>query len=366
MCGIVGVAHSAVPTVRPPIERMGETLRHRGPDDAGTWWSPDGRVAFGHRRLAILDLSPFGHQPMISRDGNYVVMLNGEIYNFAELRHILAGSGHSFRGTGDTEVLLAAYQQWGADCLPRLRGMFAFALFDARDQSLLLARDRAGEKPLFVAHGSGRLAFASELKALLEWDAIPRRLDPEALDCYLAYGYVPGDKCLVAGLHKLPPGHMLRYSLASDEVAVSSYWRLPGARVGPDPAAEALVGEMEGLLADSVREQLVADVPVGIVLSGGIDSSLVTAMAARVSSAPVRTFTISFPGQGKFDEAPHARLIASHFGTEHTELVAEAASIDLLPRLVHQYDEPIADSSMVPSYLVSRLVRQNCYRRARR
>lgn len=339
---------------------MRDTLRHRGPDDAGTWWSEDARVAFGHRRLSILDLSPLGHQPMLSSDGRCVVIFNGEIYNFAELRDALAGYGHRFRGTSDTEVLLAAYQQWGVECLPRLRGMFAFALFDARDQSLLLARDRAGEKPLFVAHGAGRIAFASELKALLEWDAIPRRLDPEALDYYLAYGYVPGDKCLVAGVQKLPAGHALTYSLASDKVTVWPYWRLPDARPGLDPPADALADELDGLLAASVREQLVADVPVGILLSGGLDSSLVTAMAARVSPQPVRTYTISFPGQGKFDEAPHARLIASHFGTQHTELVAEAASIDLLPALVHQYDEPIADSSMVPTYLVSRLVRQNC------
>ena len=339
---------------------MRDTLRHRGPDDAGTWWSQDARVAFGHRRLSILDLSPFGHQPMTSRDERCVVILNGEIYNFVELRDTLVSSGHTFRGTSDTEVLLAAYQQWGVDCLPRLRGMFAFALFDARDQCVFLVRDRAGEKPLFVTHGSGRVAFASELKALLEWDAIPRRLDPEALDYYLAYGYVPSDKCLVAGVRKLPPGHALRYSLGSDEVTVWPYWRLPEARAGLDAPPEALVSELDGLLAASVREQLVADVPVGILLSGGIDSSLVTAMAARASSQPVRTFTVCFPGQGKFDEAPHARLIASHFGTEHTELVAEAASIDLLPKLVHQYDEPIADSSMVPTYLVSQLVRQNC------
>jgi asparagine synthase (glutamine-hydrolysing) len=360
MCGIVGVAHARPPAVQPPIEAMRDALLHRGPDDAGAWRSADGRVAFGHRRLSIIDLSPLGHQPMQSPDGAVSLILNGEIYNFEELRQTLTGLGHTWRGRSDTEVLLAAWRQWGEQCLERLRGQFAFGLYDAREQCLLLARDRAGEKPLFVSATPDRVAFASELKALLAWDAVPRRLDPAALEHYLAYGYVPGDACLLAGVRKLLPGHALRYSLATGDTKLWAYWRLPEpAPVAPDRADE-LVVELDQLLAASVREQLVADVPVGILLSGGVDSSLVTAMAARVASDPVRTYTVSFRGHGKFDEAPFARMVASHFGTRHTELEAEAATVDILPTLARQYDEPIADSSMVPTYLVSRLVRQGC------
>jgi asparagine synthase (glutamine-hydrolysing) len=360
MCGIVGVVHVRRPAAEPPIEAMRETLRHRGPDDAGLWRSEDGRVAFGHRRLSIIDLSPLGHQPMLSPDGTVSLILNGEIYNFEELRRTLSDLGHRFRGRSDTEVLLAAWQQWGEQCLARLRGMFAFALYDAREQCLLLARDRAGEKPLFVSATSDRLAFASELKALLAWDAMPRRMDPAALEQYLAYGYVPGDACLLAGVRKLLPGHALRYSLATGDAKVWAYWRLPEPRPVPADRADELVEELDQLLAASVREQLVADVPVGILLSGGVDSSLVTAMAARVATGPVRTYTVSFAGHGKFDEAPFARMVAAHFGTRHTELEAEAVTVDLLPKLARQYDEPIADSSMVPTHLVSRLVRQSC------
>jgi asparagine synthase (glutamine-hydrolysing) len=238
--------------------------------------------------------------------------------------------------------------------------MFAFALYDGRDRTLLLARDRAGEKPLFVWQEGGRLAFASELKAILEWSVVPRRLDPQALESFLAYGYVTGDRCLLAGARKLLPGHAMRYSLDTDEATAWPYWRLPEARPAPHSSGGELVDELESLLRASVKEQLVADVPVGILLSGGVDSSLVTAMAATVSSRPVRTYTVSFPGQGAFDESSFARMVATYFGTDHTELVAEAASVDLLPRLARQYDEPIADSSMIPTYLVSELVRRNC------
>jgi asparagine synthase (glutamine-hydrolysing) len=358
MCGIVGVVQTGGEPA--PLDRMRDALQHRGPDDWGTWWSDDRRVGLGHRRLSILDLSPLGHQPMLSADSTAVVTLNGEIYNFAELRETLIAAGHSFQSSSDTEVLLAAYREWGVDFLPRLRGMFAFALYDARERCLLLARDRAGEKPLFIWQAPGRLAFASELKALLEWPAVSKRLDSQALEHYLAFGYVPGERCILAGIHKLPAGHAVRYSLDTARTTTWAYWRLPEAHPDAGVEAEDLVLELDALLAKSVREQLVADVPVGILLSGGVDSSLVTAMAARVSSQPVRTYTVSFPGQGRFDEAPFARLVASHFGTKHTELEAEAASVDLLPALARQYDEPIADSSMVPTYLVSRLVRQSC------
>ncbi len=359
MCGIVGVAATKAWEPRPPLPAMRDALRHRGPDDAGEWWSADGRVGFGHRRLAILDLSAAGHQPMLSADGALALTFNGEIYNFAELRAELTERGVRFRGHSDTEVVLAAYQAWGLDCLDRLRGMFAFALYDLAERRLVLARDRAGEKPLFYRLAGGRLHFASELKALFADPALPRVLDPGALDAYLAFGYVPGSACLVDGMAKLAPGSVLTFDLESGRSSVNRYWALPApptAAASPDD----LAAELEGLLATAVSEQLVADVPVGVLLSGGIDSSLVVALAARASRRPVRTFTISFPGHGAFDEAPYARLVADHFGTEHHELVAESASLDLLPALVHQYDEPIADSSMLPTFLVSRLIRPHC------
>jgi asparagine synthase (glutamine-hydrolysing) len=358
MCGIVGYASIKRPIAPSLLLQMRDTLRHRGPDDAGTWSSADGLVALGHRRLAIIDLSPAGRQPMADSSGQLKIVFNGEIYNYLELRRELEERNHVFHTATDTEVILAAYLEWGDNCLRRLNGMFAFALHDRTRRCLLLARDRAGEKPLFYRRDNGTITFASELKALLADPSCPRVLDPEALDFYLAFGYVPGDRCLLSGIHKLPQGHALRFDLASGEARRSLYWELPHPASGVVPQDDELVAELEGILLDSVRLRLIADVPVGIMLSGGVDSSLVVAMAARVASRRVKTFTISFPGHGGFDEAPYAREVARHFDTEHVELAAEAATVDLLPELARQYDEPIADSSMVPTYLVSRLIRR--------
>ncbi|HKS22513.1 MAG TPA: asparagine synthase (glutamine-hydrolyzing) [Thermoanaerobaculia bacterium] len=361
MCGICGVA--AAPGQRVDVgvlEAMTATIRHRGPDDQGLWQSPDGRVGFGHRRLAIIDLSPGGHQPMHDPSGRLTIVFNGEIYNFLDLRGELESLGHAFHTQSDTEVILAAYRQWGLAFAEHLNGMFALALHDADNDRLVFARDRAGEKPLFYAHVNGTLLFASELKALMANPSFRAEVDPRALNEYLTYGYVPGALSILRGVRKLPQGSLMTYDLRNDRVDVRRYWRLPPPPNGqPAIDDEALLDELETLLADSVRMRLIADVPVGIMLSGGVDSSLVTAMAARVSSRPVKTFTITFPGHGTYDEAPHARLVAKHFGTDHTELPAEAASVDLLPALARQYDEPMADSSMVPTYLVSRLIRQH-------
>jgi asparagine synthase (glutamine-hydrolysing) len=341
-------------------------MLHRGPDDAGERWSADGRVGLGFRRLAIIDLSAAGHQPMSDAGGELSIVFNGEIYNFADLRRELAGRGHAFRSKSDTEVILAAYREWGADCLSHLNGMFAFALYDERRAELFVARDRAGEKPLFYTLTSGEFRFASELKALMADDALPRRIDREAFDCYLTMGFVPHDRCLLQGFNKLPAAHALSFKLASGQLRVWRYWSLPAptliAPARADAAGEtALLDELEALLQDSVRRQLVADVPVGVLLSGGLDSSLVTAMAVR-AAPKVKTFTIRLPGSGRYDETEHARLIATHFGTEHLELDVGAgeSSVDLLPMLARQVDEPIADSSILPTYLVSRLARQHC------
>lgn len=361
MCGIVGIA-STTPQIQRAWLAIGrDAMTHRGPDDAGEWWSADGRVGLAQRRLSIIDLSPAGHQPMHDASGALSIVFNGEIYNFADLRDELIAKGHGFQSHSDTEVILAAYREWGTQCLARLNGMFAFALYDARQQTVFFARDRAGEKPLFYHQAGGVLRFGSELKALLADPALPRRIAPEALDCYLAMGYVPGDRCILQGFNKLPPAHALLFDLQTGQAKLWRYWQLPeldAATQGPADEA-ALLDDLEALLEDAVRRQMVADVPVGILLSGGVDSSIITAMAVRASSQ-VQTFTIGFPGYGKLDETEHARLIARHFGTRHTELMADDATADLLPRLARQFDEPMVDSSMIPTFLVSQLVRQHC------
>ncbi|MCG2660374.1 MAG: asparagine synthase (glutamine-hydrolyzing) [Kiritimatiellae bacterium] len=358
MCGIVGICSNKPVADRALLARMRDTMLHRGPDDAGEWWSLDGRVGLAHRRLSIIDLSPAGHQPMTDPSGQYVIVLNGEIYNFQELRHELEIKGHSFRSKSDTEVLLTAYREWGTECLSHLNGAFAFGIYDSSRRCLFLARDRVGEKPLFYCMANGELTFASELKALMANPDFPRRLNLKALEYYLAFGYVPGSHCILENVKKLPPAHALTFNIDSGETCLWRYWQLPEPPQDQECSEEALEKQLEQLLEDAVRKQLVADVPVGVLLSGGVDSSLITAMAARVSSRPVKTFTIAFPGHGAYDDAPYARLVARHFGTEHVELAPDQTSSELLPLLAKQYDEPIADSSMVPTFLVTQLVCQ--------
>ncbi len=359
MCGVCGVVATRERIDLAVIRTMADTMRHRGPDDSGIWSAADGSVAFGHRRLAIIDLSSGGHQPMQDSSGSLTITFNGEIYNYLELREELHREGHRFRTQSDTEVILEAYRRWGTDSVTRLRGMFAFAIHDAETRRLFLARDRAGEKPLFYAARNGLFVFASELKAVLAWPAIDRHIDPDALDDYLTYGYVLGARCILKGVAKLPQGHAATYDIDSGKLQQWPYWTLPEPRHQDSVSDDDLVDELHGLLRDAVKHQLIADVPVGIMLSGGVDSSLVTAIASEVSDRPVHTFNISFPDHQRFDESPFARLVAGHFGTRHTELAAEAATVDLLPALAHQYDEPMADSSMVPTYLVSRLIRKS-------
>lgn len=356
MCGIVGLTTATGGLDARLCAQMRDQLIHRGPDDAGLWLSPDRRVALGVRRLAILDLSEAGHQPMLSQDEGAALAFNGEIYNHADLRHELIAMGFPFRGFSDTEVLLNAYLAWGVECLDRLDGMFAFAIWDARAAQLFLARDRAGEKPLFYRMGADGLAFASELKALLADPAAPRTLDLEALDHYLAYSYVPRGRCMLRGYSKLPQGHALTYRIGEAGPRLWRYW-------SPPPSGEAgerdeLVDRIEALMLDSVRRRLHADVPVGVLLSGGVDSSLITALAARASGR-VSTFTLTFPDQRGHDESVHARLVAERFGCEHTEVEAEPASASLMPTLARQFDEPLGDSSLLAMFLLSRLVRRH-------
>jgi asparagine synthase (glutamine-hydrolysing) len=356
MCGIYFSSKMYTSEI---LRQKMQRINFRGPDFSAIE-TIDNTVVLAHNRLSIIDLEALANQPFHHQ--HLIIVFNGEIYNFSDLRDELIAKGHGFQSHSDTEVILEAYREWGTECLLRLNGMFAFALFDAREQTVFLARDRAGEKPLFYHQTSGELRFASELKALLADPALPRQIEPEALDCYLAMGYVPGDRCILKGFNKLPPAHAMLFDLQTGKSKIWRYWQLPEM----DPAASnervdenALLEELESLLGDSVRRQLAADVPVGILLSGGVDSSLVTAMAVRVSSK-VRTFTIRFPGHTEHDETEHARLIARHFGTEHVELEGHPATADLMPLLARQFDEPVVDSSMIPTYLVSQLVRQHC------
>jgi asparagine synthase (glutamine-hydrolysing) len=360
MCGIIGRASLNQITETAFILAGRDTLNHRGPDDRGLWWSEDRRVCLAQRRLSIIDLSPAGHQPMGDKDGSLWVTFNGEIYNHQQLRQDLEIKGYHFRSTSDTEVILAAYKEWGTACVERFNGMFAFGLYDTEKQLLFVARDRVGEKPLFYRLADGTLNFASELKALMQDPAFPRSIDPVALDCYLAYGYVPGDLCILQGVNKLPPAHALTFDLNSGIHKIWRYWQLPEFKTSNfTDSEEDLVKELEYLLKDSVRQQILADVPIGILLSGGVDSSLITAMAASEVSR-VKTFTICFPGSGKFDETEFARSVSNHFDTEHIELAVEPSTVEILPILARQFDEPISDSSIIPTYMVSQLVSQHC------
>lgn len=360
MCGICGVAGNRQKVDLETLTAMGDALTHRGPDGYGHMVSPDQHVGLCHRRLAIIDLSERGRQPMTDGSGDYHITFNGEIYNFMELKAELEQKGHTFNSRSDTEVILEAYVEWGPGCIRKLNGMFTFCIYDSVRHDLILARDRAGEKPLYYSHRPGEFRFASELKALMSDRDFPRRLDTEAANFFFAYGYVPGDRCILKGVRKLPPGQWLRYRILEDKIEHNAYWHLPAQKDSCRTQGDEveLVTELEALLTDAVGRQLLSDVPVGILLSGGLDSSLVTALAARNASKPIKTYTITFPGFGDFDEGPHARRVAEFFSTDHTELPVGPASLDLLPKLAAQYDEPISDSSMIPTYLVSTLVRQ--------
>ena len=362
MCGLVGVASRKSINDRNWLINASKTLTHRGPDDNGEWWSKDNKVGMAHRRLSIVDLSSSAHQPMHLTDRKLSIVFNGEIYNHSELRQQLKLLGHSFHSQSDTEVLLVAYSEWGKNCLSYLNGTFAFALYDSIKEELFIARDRAGEKPLFYRIDNKTLYFASELKALLVNQSLPRRIDMESLDCYLSFGYVPGERCIFSGYKKLKPAHALSFNINSSELKIWKYWQPSMLEDKINDINEiSLVNELESILEDSVKKQLVADVPVGILLSGGLDSSLVTAMATRHSNK-IQTFSAIFPGHGRFDESNHAKLISSHFKTNHKELKIDADinTVDLLPKLVSHFDEPIIDSSMFPTYLLSQEVKKYC------
>lgn len=364
MCGIAGVMVPTGDTVNPArLKAMTDVIAHRGPDGAGTWISRDGRVGLGHRRLSIIDLSPAGAQPMASASGRYVVSFNGEIYNFAALRREMEGLGVRFRGHSDTEVMLAAFEQWGVSAsLPRLAGMFALAVWDGVDNVVCIARDRIGIKPLYYSTVGGGFAFASELRPLVVWQGELPSISAQGFTEFLRLGYVPGPASIFEGIHKFPPGcfAVFRSGVLSEP---QPYWSLTDAvRAGiaqPVIDANRALVALEEKLRGAVASHMVSDVPLGAFLSGGIDSSTVVALMQTQSTRPVKTFAIGFNERG-YDEAQHAAAVARHLGTEHTELyVTDADARAVIPQLPDVYDEPFADASQIPTFLVSRLTRQH-------
>jgi asparagine synthase (glutamine-hydrolysing) len=359
MCGIIGIASTQPIEETEWLHKASISIAHRGPDDSGIYICPSKKALFAHRRLSIQDLSPSGHQPMATEDGSEIIVFNGEIYNFLELRDNLEAKGYSFASRSDTEVLLVAYRHWGREFIKYIQGMFAFAILNRKEETVFLARDRAGEKPLFYRLTNREIRFASELKALLADVSLPRTVNKVALDCYLAFGYVPGDACILTDYAKLPPAHAMEFNMKTSQVDIWEYWSPPEYEAEAGTSTQELTQQLENLLEQSVKRQLVADVPVGLLLSGGVDSSLITAMASRAGGRP-RTFTVGFNRFSQYDEKDHALLVANYFGTNHTVLEADEVSPDILHLLSIQYDEPIVDSSMIPTYLVSKLLRQNC------
>ena len=367
MCGVVGLWSPNSVATPGVTAAMARALAHRGPDDYGLMTLDGSRLEFGHRRLAILDLSPLGHQPMLSADGRYCVVFNGEIYNFREIRTQLQGCGHSFLSDSDTEVLLAAFVEWGLSSIHRFRGMFAFAIWDRTSRELHLCRDRFGVKPLFYALNGGSLAFASEMRALHVAGFTGKHVNSVSVAEYIQYGYTSAPRSIFAAVRSVQPGTVVTFRL--DLVPHETrYWALNDLFVGPDAARlrvemsalsdSALLDHVEASLAAAFRYRMVADVPVGIFLSGGIDSSLLTAVLARQSTSRLRTFTIGYGGS-EFDETPYARMVAKHLGTEHTEfIVSPSEMLGLFERTQEASDEPIGDSSLIPTAMVCQLARQ--------
>ena len=363
MCGIAGFVDGppgngwqpgsdAAERAATLVGGMCAAIRHRGPDDQGV--HVEGGAALGMRRLSIIDLAT-GQQPIHNEDLTVWVVFNGEIYNYGELRAELEGRGHRFYTASDTETIVHAYEEWGEGAFARLRGMFGIALWDRRNRSLLLARDRVGIKPLHYALAGDRLYFGSEIKSILAAYDAPPALDLEALDHYLSFLYTPRDASIFAGVRKLPPGHFLRWQ--NGAVHVQAFWQLPAEEHAPSSEGEA-VEALRVVLQDAVRSHLMSEVPLGAFLSGGVDSSLVVGMMARASSRPVRTFSIGFDDP-QYDELEHARVVARHFGTDHHEFVVSPDAMAIVDDLIKHFDEPFGDSSAIPTWYVSELARRH-------
>lgn len=361
MCGICGAIEARPSDLIGRIQAQLATQRHRGPDAEG--WFDGGRGAIAQNRLSIIDLET-GDPPMTSEDGRVGAVLNGELYNFQPLRDELVLAGHQFSSHGDTEVLAHLGETLeGRDIAKKIDGMFAFAIWDKRRERLILGRDRMGKKPLYYWHAPGTLVFASEIKGVLAHPAVPRELNQRALSAYLTFGYVPTPETFFEGIVSLPPGHVLTYEPGGTP-AVERYWKLPlagvdGGAASLDIGMDEAAAEVRRLLQAAIRRRLVADVPLGAFLSGGIDSSAIVALMAGVMGEPVKTFTIGFDDKDGFDERPFAQAVADRFGTEHHAEVAHPEAVELVERLVHHHDQPFGDSSAVPTFLLNEVARKN-------
>ena len=368
MCGLAGFFERTTRTrseqFRSIAERMSAAIRHRGPDDDDVWYDAEAGIALGHRRLSIIDLSMHGRQPMTSESGRYVIAYNGEVYNFPDLRQELEPLGHTFRGHSDTEVILAAIEEWGLETtLGRLVGMFAFALWDRTTRRLQLVRDRLGIKPLYYGWTGQTFLFASELRAIEQHPEFKSEVNREALSLYLRYSYVPAPWSMLKGIHKLMPGSILTTDGTSGGESTTAYWSLHdvaqrGVQTPFTGNELEATDQVEALLREATKQRMIADVPIGVLLSGGVDSSAVAALMQSESTAPVKSFTIAFPDSG-FDESKDAAAVATHLGTDHHEMPVTARdALDAIPQLPALTDEPFADSSQIPTFLVSRLARQ--------
>jgi asparagine synthase (glutamine-hydrolysing) len=360
MCGIAGFVNHHdrrdADEARGVLDRMCRAIAHRGPDDQGVL--VNGAAAIGMRRLSIIDLAG-GHQPMSGCDFEVAIVFNGEIYNYRELQRELEARGHRFKTNSDTETIVHAYEEYGRGCVEHLRGMFAFAIWNGRARELFIARDRAGEKPLYyTTTASGTLVFGSELKSLREHPEVGAEIDLEALDAYLTFGYVPDPLTIFRGVHKLPPGHYL--TLRDGSVHVEQYWDFPYQETQTAPVQNEAdcVEELQALLDEAVRGQLVADVPLGAFLSGGVDSSTIVGLMARHTDRPVKTFSIGFH-EDSYNELKYARIAAQKFETEHHEFIVTPEICEIVDELVWHFDEPFADSSAIPTYMVSKLAREH-------
>jgi asparagine synthase (glutamine-hydrolysing) len=357
MCGIAGIVLESGAPASQDIEAMIGQIAYRGPDAVGVLLLAEQGVAFGHRRLSILDLSSSGGQPMASADGRFVLVFNGEIYNYVEIRRELEGLGYGFKSQGDTEVLLTAYAHWGQGCLRRLIGMFAFAIWDCQRRELFAARDRLGIKPFYYHEGGGALIFASEIKSILALRWVPKHVEPALIDTYLELGYVPGELTLHGGIRRLLPGHVLHWRCG--RVETREYWDFSFAnplQTGLTSAADRVLD----VLSDAVRLHLRSDVPLGVFLSGGLDSSAVVSLLSKGAAAGLKTFCVAYDVERSCDETPFARKVAAEFATDHHEIrVTPRQFADFIPRFVWHMDEPVADSAAISLYYVSRLARRD-------
>jgi asparagine synthase (glutamine-hydrolysing) len=364
MCGILGASFSEGVIDPGRFADALDLLSHRGPDSTGSWFHDSKQDALGFKRLSILDLSDNGNQPFISNCGQYKIVFNGEIYNFSALKKLLIKKNYIFRSNSDTEVLLYAYAAWGQECLQKIEGMFAFAIHDSIKNTIFLARDFAGQKPLYYSIKDGSLLFASELKSIMAMDPECAALNHTAVLSYFNAGFISNSASIFSSIYKLPPAHALFFDLKTRDFSISDFHNLEK-KINtnhqiPSPSAyKDILAEMERLLEQSVGQQLIADVPIGVLLSGGLDSSLITAFAAQ-HTRTLKTFSVIFPNFSRYNEQIHSRLIAEHFKTDHLEIIAEDISPEIIDRLANYFDEPFSDPSMIPTFLLSESVKDHC------